>query len=541
MAILIFENFIWSAIVNNLAIEADIDNTTPEDFSLVVFNVHSDIGYEEKSKIDYVSIDGVKPLEVNMVYKLTDFFELSDKLTNINKKIRDIKKKLYLNLCKYGKPSRSKSGLVDKDNNKINDQSIDSLKDNSMNNLLKVRETDGCCSEIDLEAELSKLENEKMNLNSKLKQIIDNTNSGNSDRFSGAVILTFNTIEEYERYYDMFPQSALGSIFYYIKRFLTRTSKDFSKRSYQENLNLDVFDVHRAPEPSDIIWENLEFSSFQRIMRKLFVYFISIIMVGASFIIILFLNSIQNDSKNLSNQKLNYVISTVISISITIVNFIFNRVLLVLTNFEKNISLTDFHLNYSVKLTFITFLNTSVIPIVVNYLNGDWNNRQILLNNIITLFVSNTILTPILWGLDISYIFKKYKRETLIEKQKSYENDMSDNLNIGNKLKEQKINDESNNNVNAEDNFNNLNLNSNGNLNKSSEQSRNNNYFELNFMTQRELNFIFENPSIELSKKMAFLGQQILMSFFYLPLFPLGIIFSVFGVILAYIIEKVSV
>ena len=51
--------------------------------------------------------------------------------------------------------------------------------------------------------------------------------------------------------------------------------------------------VEGAPEPDEVQFENLQFSSYERFCRTLSVYFISIIIIGISFIIISRLNVVK--------------------------------------------------------------------------------------------------------------------------------------------------------------------------------------------------------------------------------------------------------
>ena len=50
--------------------------------------------------------------------------------------------------------------------------------------------------------------------------------------------------------------------------------------------------------------------------------------------------------------------------------------------------------------------------------------------------------------------------------------------------------------------------------------------------TQGELNKIFENPSMDLSYKYSYFFNTLLTSLFYMSVFPLGIVFSILGLIL---------
>jgi hypothetical protein len=57
-------------------------------------------------------------------------------------------------------------------------------------------------------------------------------------------------------------------------------------------------------------------------------------------------------------------------------------------------------------------------------------------------------------------------------------------------------------------------------------------------MTQRELNTLFENPKIEFAFKFSYILKTILMTFFFIPILPCGVLISLCGLILAYWIEK---
>ena len=56
---------------------------------------------------------------------------------------------------------------------------------------------------------------------------------------------------------------------------------------------------------------------------------------------------------------------------------------------------------------------------------------------------------------------------------------------------------------------------------------------------QFELNKLFQNPSMSLCYKYSFYSNVILTTFFYMSLFPLGVVFSFVGLVLAYFLEIV--
>lgn len=59
--------------------------------------------------------------------------------------------------------------------------------------------------------------------------------------------------------------------------------------------------------------------------------------------------------------------------------------------------------------------------------------------------------------------------------------------------------------------------------------------------TQRELNTFFENPKVEFAFKFSYILKTVLMSLFYAPILPCGVIISLFGLIFAYWVEKYNI
>ena len=57
-------------------------------------------------------------------------------------------------------------------------------------------------------------------------------------------------------------------------------------------------------------------------------------------------------------------------------------------------------------------------------------------------------------------------------------------------------------------------------------------------MNQKELNELYEYPPMNVSAKYSYIAKTILMSFFYIPIFPLGMPISLLGFIFGYWLEK---
>ena len=63
------------------------------------------------------------------------------------------------------------------------------------------------------------------------------------------------------------------------------------KNNFRMIKNISVF---YANEPEDVIWENMEYSSKQRLLRRLLIYFISILLLLILFFIVYQLTYVQN-------------------------------------------------------------------------------------------------------------------------------------------------------------------------------------------------------------------------------------------------------
>lgn len=119
------------------------------------------------------------------------------------------------------------------------------------------------------------------------------------------------------------------------------------------------------------------------------------------------------------------------------------------------------------------------VPLISNSINGF--REDILINNMLLIFLTNSFVTPFLWFLSPEYwylLFKRRRVEQMYHKGEVH-------------------------------------------------------------MRQRNLNTLFENPDIDIGLKYSFLANTVLMSVFFIHLFPLGTLISGVGVTFAFFIDKV--
>ena len=240
-------------------------------------------------------------------------------------------------------------------------------------------------------------------------------------------------------------------------------------------------EIEEAPNPEDIIFENLEFTQQSKTYRVVGYNMISLLLIGIGFGIILGLQNLQMYvNKKDYNKIIYYLISLCITIVSSIINIIFEELLDMLTKHEKQNSTTDYYLSYSIKLTIFSFLIKGIIPLVAEEILGT-TNYEILITNMLTMFLVNSIITPLIWTLQLTpnYWIKKLEKYLIKKNQMKYLN-----------------------------------------------------------MNQKKLNELYEKSDMNIAEKYSYIAKTLLMTFLYISIFPFGVLISLGGFIICYFLEK---
>jgi hypothetical protein len=174
-----------------------------------------------------------------------------------------------------------------------------------------------------------------IDMDKKMDRYLDNIEGKKSDLdlFNGVLFATFKNGKDYETFYRKFPNSYFEMLFkVYIPFILTNL---LCRCFYNENARkkikiLKTLRVEKAPEPNDVIWENLQFSYLSRLMRIYLVYMLSFLLIGICFLIVIYLTSLQNNYKSAKSARyisFNYGISILISSSISVINYAISKCL----------------------------------------------------------------------------------------------------------------------------------------------------------------------------------------------------------------------
>ena len=141
---------------------------------------------------------------------------------------------------------------------------------------------------------------------------------------------------------------------------------------------------------------------------------------------------------------------------------------------------TSYYISFSIELTIYTFIIIGILPLVANYINGNLGNNDLLVNNMLMIFITNILLPPAFFFFSLRLAIKIYKKAKLSLDKVKLENSI---------------------------------------------------------FTQAELNEIYENPVMNITYKYCYITNIFLVSLFYLSIFPIGIIFGFFGLLFTYISE----
>ena len=457
-------------------------NCSPSDYTLFISNINNSLDYYEdyciskkkiiyndkerfkdfisflKNKIIYTKKKSDDIYDINICYNLKDFMRSGKQIQKINYELLQIvnnseQKECNKNYGLYGEKRRYFELCC----------GCPCKKGRSIKKLLRNREINQI----------------------KLDYLLKNSKILTKDNFSGSIFLTFNTIQQKEEYYSKYHKNIFDTIISFFKEIKYYCCiclvSEKSKRRYFRRKNLTV---SAAFEPEDVIWENIQYNKWFRFKRLFLINLFTLLLLFFSFLIVLGLTYLKEyaiKNKVTSFFIIKYGISLSISGTISGINEFFYYLLEKLTKNEKQISMTNFYLSYSVKLTIFTFITSAIVPLVCHIVeNGKGNNNEYLVDNMFIIFLINSFVTPLLWTFDVGYYYKKIKI-CLIERKKEpnlYHN-----------------------------------------------------------MTQRELNELYQLPDMKISYKYSYVAKTLLLSLFYIPIFPFGLIISLLGFIFAYYLE----
>ncbi|KAL4483923.1 hypothetical protein ABPG72_013929 [Tetrahymena utriculariae] len=267
-----------------------------------------------------------------------------------------------------------------------------------------------------------------------------------------------------------------------------------SKRSKELVYQNQVLQITQAPYPTDMYWENLHITQSEKNKRSIKGFCISILALAACAGLIYLLLFIQKQQKpsqsqntTQSNSALVQSIAILLSVAITILNFILQIVLKYLTNIEGCYTRTEFNIIIAKKMTWATFINTSLIQFIIEVVFSNQNKFGAIFSeggiayNQNYVFMFNMFIPFVMGLIDFPGIFKKLQQKILAKN------------------------------------------------------------VEKSYLTQEQLNNLYEYPQYNISQQYANNLKTMFMVAFYSPIIPIGIVYSMVAILLIYWVDKFNI
>jgi len=249
----------------------------------------------------------------------------------------------------------------------------------------------------------------------------------------------------------------------------------------------------RAPEPTDIIWENLGHPPNENRKQKLVSDIWGAALIVICFLLIIFISWGQSEAVSRIGQKSFNItaLSGIASLLVCTINTLICYATLYLSKREKHSTYTAYFTGVARRLAISMFINTAFTTIFAKLVALVFNNSPSqnpdqynfyrpggLLQNIYYVLLFNALLMPLYTIFNPFHYFKIYQRWKALREG------------------------------------------------------------ETCTMTQQKAHEVFELTEVDLSYQNSFLVKTVLVTAFFAPVIPVGLVFSIIGLILNYWVDK---
>ena len=315
-----------------------------------------------------------------------------------------------------------------------------------------------------------------------MKKDLDTTTK--IERYTGKAFITCQTQGQAVQMINTFKMLPIFGIFYFILYDVFRCKKIKVNKKWFDGSRVIV---ERAADPGDVYWENLSVSTWGRVKKMMVTYSVLILLLAFVFGIYYGLyrlkKYVDEESKNGStNSSLMQFIVILVSICSSLITIVVNSILVyiirLMSSYEKHSTYTKYDLSVATKLMLSTFINSAILPIIINNEKSLWFTSSGLAPTIFFNTLSIAFVSPILTFFSVPYLIQKIKMR--IEEKKG-------------------------------------------------ENCR---------LTQKQANDLFEGPNINMAASYAKTGLLFLIVSFYTPIIPILPMIGLVGIFFQYWVEK---
>lgn len=256
-----------------------------------------------------------------------------------------------------------------------------------------------------LEDKLKKIEKDRKVLIAKKGKYEKSLETNASFGYNNLAFVTFNS-EKIKDDYLKAAQNDYGWLYRLYKSFqhmFCRSKKPFK--------------ITRAPEPEDIKWKNIGFSSSSRIRTF---WFSALVMNLVLFVSLIFqfyikvwekaiVGKYQNSDKWFHIQGIRGL-NILTSVLITVINSILTFLATKLSKLELHISKTGFYTSHTKAIVKAQIVNTGFVTFLLYYLptfRSKFGGFTVMSQTLFSIFTTNLLLTPIMSILNPGYLYGK--------------------------------------------------------------------------------------------------------------------------------------
>ena len=361
------------------AFECDFKNLTPSDYTVKVSGLPLNfLDYELKEHFKKVGGTelNVNVVKINKTYAIGQYIKLMEEKTKMLNEKRNLQELLNYKTDAINseattqKVKNTYKGELDGLNKKIADKS----------ELLEKLE--------------EKVKNERITL---IKTYV---------KFTGTAYVTFETPEQ-----ARFVKRKLKKTFKQKMNMLFNKGYQFDPNHFYQGKRLIY--AERAPEPNDIIWENLGTDWIVKFKLQWWTAFYTFLILVACFFAIFgltFLQKFLTAKDNAPDSSPPPVTNTNLKNFINALGAILISVIKKFASLEKHLTHTGYDSSVASKKVIAQFLNTAIIYIIISWLKQSWTDSSGLIDQLLNICISTLIVNSALYSFDPLYLLRLYQR-----------------------------------------------------------------------------------------------------------------------------------
>ncbi|EAR87740.2 B-box zinc finger protein (macronuclear) [Tetrahymena thermophila SB210] len=206
----------------------------------------------------------------------------------------------------------------------------------------------------------------------------------------------------------------------------------YFKPGFKNNLSFKgrLLKFRIAFEPLDIIWENLETPYRTKLLRRSIFLLMALLLTTGSLVAVSSVSQWQKSlikeknegqitEKDFKDSMASYALSVFCTVIVATINSLLTIIITLFSKYEKHNTFTSTSVSVSLRLSWIQFINTALVPFVILLILSpsenlqDQNDQEFLqyvIQNIFFIFIGNAIFVPLVTMYEPEYLWKKIYR-----------------------------------------------------------------------------------------------------------------------------------